>query len=75
MGVIKRFNEIFGQEGNVEKERKRFVDRVNQVIFYDIDTESWEEHDYKFLFKVVCVELGVNAHDFRERERCQDFMI
>ena len=68
MSVRKRFNEIFGTEDSVEEERKRFVERVNQHIFHEIDTEYWQEHNYKFLFKAVCFELGINAHDFRERE-------
>ena len=68
MGVRKKFNEILGLGDDAEKERKRFVERVNQHIFHRIDTEQWDGFDYPMLFKLVCFELGVNAHDFRERE-------
>jgi hypothetical protein len=67
MGIRKRFNEIFGFEDTVEAERKRFVERVNQAIFHDIDTEHYREFDYRDLFRLVCFELGVNAHDFEQR--------
>ncbi len=68
MGIHKRFNEVFGLEDSIEEEKKRFVERVNQHIFHRIDTEQWDYFDYSMLFKLVCFELGVNAHDFRERE-------
>lgn len=67
MGVRKKFNEILGLEDGVEEERSRFVKRVNQAIFHRIDTEQWDDYDYLMLFKLVCFELGVDAHDFRER--------
>ena len=69
MGVIKRFNEKFGLKGNDEKERKRFVERINQIIFHCIDTEEYDDFDYENLFEKVCFELGVNAHDFKPRRR------
>lgn len=68
MGIRKRFNEIFGIEDNVEEERQRFVNRVNQSIFHDIDAEGAYEFGYPTLFGNICFELGVNAHDFRQRE-------
>lgn len=67
MGIRKRFNEIFGLEDRVEDERKRFVERVNQVIFHDIDTEGCDSFNDEVLFELVCFELGVNAHDFERR--------
>ena len=67
MKIRKRFNEIFGLEDGIEEERKRFVERVNQIIFHYMDTEHWEDFDYRTLFERVCLELGVNAHDFQSR--------
>jgi hypothetical protein len=66
VGVLKKFNEIFGLEDSSEEERKRFVKRVNQIIFHRIDTEQHYNFDYSMLFGLVCFELGVDAHDFRE---------
>jgi hypothetical protein len=69
MGVRKRFNEIFGLEDGVEEGKRRFVERVNHVIFHDIDTEHCDEFGYRNLFDLVCFELGVNAHDFPQRRQ------
>lgn len=68
MSIRKKFIEIFGLEDNVESERKRFVKRVNQVIFHDIDTIRNSTFAYHELFKFVCFQLGVNAHDFPQRK-------
>lgn len=67
MSILKRFNEIFGLGDGVEEERKRFVQRVNQFIFHDIDTLKSDRFNYRLLFQLVCFELGVNAHDFQQR--------
>lgn len=67
MSIRKRFNEIFGLGDSVEDERGRFVDRVNQVIFHEIDTVHTDSFVYRELFKFICFELGVNAQDFRDR--------
>ena len=63
MGILKRFNEIFGLEDGIEDERKRFVQRVNQAIFHEIDFVQPINFDYETLFECICFELGVNAHD------------
>jgi len=67
MGILKRFNEIHGLGDDVEKERTRFVERVNQHIFHRIDTIQLDGFAYSMLFQLVCFELGVNANDFHER--------
>lgn len=67
MSILKTFNEILGLGDDVEEERRRFVQRVNQLIFHEIDTESTVAFDYHSLFGLVCFELGVNAHDFPQR--------
>jgi len=65
MSIRERFNKAFGLKDSVEEEKGRFVERVKQVIFRQIDTAEWEVFDYPPLFKLVCFELGVNAHDER----------
>lgn len=65
MGILKRFNEIFGLEDSVEDERKRFVGRVNQLIFNMIDSQESSSFQYRNLFEIVCFELGVNSHDIK----------
>jgi len=67
MSILKRFNKTFGLGDGVEAERKRFVERVNQHSFHEIDTEHTVEFGYESLFYSVCFELGVNAHDFPRR--------
>lgn len=67
MSIRKKFNKILGLEDDVEAERKRFVERVNQFIFHDIDTARDVTFGYDTLFRLLCFELGVNAHDFRMR--------
>lgn len=67
MGIRKTFGEIFGLEDDVEDERKRFVQRVNQIIFHPIDTEGCRGFAYEGLFQFVCFELGVDAHTFARR--------
>ena len=67
MSIRKRFNKTFGLEDNVATERKRFVDRVNQIIFHEIDTVHTDSFVYHELFELICFELGVNANDFSRR--------
>lgn len=67
MEVRKRFNEIFGLEDSDDNEKKRFVNRVNQLIFHEIDWEQANIFDYEVLFNHICAELGVNAQDFETR--------
>ncbi len=67
MSILKRFNEIFGLGDGIEEERRQFVERVNQFIFHDIDTEKTDKFRYPTLFELLCFELGVNAHDFQQR--------
>ncbi|MBN2130583.1 MAG: hypothetical protein JW741_13865 [Sedimentisphaerales bacterium] len=65
----KRFNELLGLQDTVEQERKRFVERVNQTIFHEVDTEKATSFDYPKLFALVCFELGIDSHALPERSR------
>jgi len=67
MSIRKRFNKIFGLKPVVVVERKQFVERVNHIIFHDIDTGDTDKFLYPALFDKVCFELGVNAHDYGKR--------
>jgi hypothetical protein len=67
MSILKKFNQIFGLGNGVREERKRFVERVNHLVFHEIDTEKTNEYCYMGLFDLVCVELGVNPYKFSQR--------
>ena len=53
MGIRKRFNEVFGLEDGIEDEKKRFVQRVNHVIFHEIDTADPSTFGYDPHFCVL----------------------
>ncbi|MFQ5861963.1 MAG: hypothetical protein ACE5IC_02475 [Candidatus Brocadiales bacterium] len=57
--MLKEFNKRFGIQSSVEEEKRRFVQRINQSVFYKIEKRS----DYELLFKSTCYWLGVNADD------------
>ena len=57
--MIKGFNKRFGIEESLQEEQTRFVQRINQTIFENIQ----EGHGYKKVFKTVCYWLGENADD------------
>ncbi len=68
MSIRKRFNKVFGLEDTSEEERKRYVNRVNQLIFDEIDTNRTKQFNYESLFEFICFELGVNANTFPLRQ-------
>lgn len=57
--MLKRFNKRFGIEESLGEEQTRFVQRINQTIFKNIQ----KEHEYKKVFRTVCYWLGENADD------------
>lgn len=65
MSIVKEFNKQFGIPSNSEDEQKRFVNRINQLLFNIIDTEEYVKFRYGELFDVLCVQLGENATDLR----------
>jgi hypothetical protein len=67
MCTRKKLNEILGLKDRLEDEQKRFVQRVNQLIFHRIYTDQWQEFDYDALFDAVCFELGTDSHTFPRR--------
>jgi hypothetical protein len=68
MSIRKRFNENFGIQDNLEEERKRFVSRVNQVVFQMIDTRELVKFEYNnVLFDRLCYKMGIDASEIRHR--------
>jgi hypothetical protein len=57
--MIKRFNKRFGIEESLEEERARFVQRINQIVFKEIEVDN----GYEKAFRTVCYGLGENADD------------
>jgi hypothetical protein len=80
MSIAGRFNKLFGIQPNLEEEKARFVNRINQVVFRVIDTESADAYAYSELFERLCIVLGENASDLlrahgRESRRLEDNLL
>lgn len=67
MSIRKRFNKLFGVNDTIERERERFINRVNHLIFNTIDTEKLDYFGYVALFEHICFEIGVDANTFSWR--------
>jgi hypothetical protein len=63
MGVRRAFNQLHGIKDGIEDEKRRFVERVNQAIFREVDTIRAREFDYAQLLRVLCFEIGCNLDD------------
>jgi len=60
VNMLKKFNKIFGIQGSLDEEKRRFVQRINQTIFKKIGNDS----SYEEIFRMVCYRLGENADDY-----------
>jgi hypothetical protein len=58
--MIGRFNTIFGITDDLATEQNRFVQRINQTAFRQIEERQYE---YKADFELLCYFLGINAQD------------
>ncbi|MHC4478301.1 MAG: hypothetical protein ACYTEL_21905 [Planctomycetota bacterium] len=63
MSVRKRFSEVFGIQATLDDERKRFVDRINQSVFNEVDSKGWAKYGYVKIAEHICYELGVSIED------------
>ena len=59
---IKRFNQAFGIKVDLDDEKRRFVQRINQTILKTIQEEPYPD-DYEGVFRRACYGLGINADD------------
>lgn len=57
--ILRIFNKMFNVQENLESEKTKFVNRVNQTIFNKIENF----HEYESIFKTICYWLGENAND------------
>lgn len=74
MNIVGRFNKSFGIQSNLDKERKQFVNRINQAVFEYIDSEKCRTLRYAEVFDILCFQLGENANDLhRKHGRKDDF--
>jgi len=60
--MLGRFNEIFGIQDDLLIEQLRFVERINQTAFPEIEQLSYPI-SYQRVFEMVCYGLGTNAND------------
>jgi hypothetical protein len=73
MGVRRTFNQLRGIKDNIDGERRRFVERVNQAIFREVDTIRARQFNYDQLFELLCLEVGRNSDDlWRTAYRWED---
>jgi hypothetical protein len=73
---VKEFDKIFGLESSLEDEKKRFVNRIENKIYYHF-TQSYARmrHDAS-IFRDVCYLLGEDADEFIDRyKRIPDFNV
>jgi hypothetical protein len=63
MNIVGRFNKLFGVPPNLDEERQKFVNRINQIVFEYIDSDAHVRHYYNEIFDMLCFELGKNAND------------
>ena len=59
--MLGRFNKVFGIQNDFLSEQRRFVERINQVVFPQIEKATYPT-SYREIFEVVCYLLGTNAH-------------
>jgi hypothetical protein len=60
--MLGRFNKVFGIQDDLPTEQRRFVERINQVVFPQIEKLTYPIH-YREIFEMVCYWLGTNAKD------------
>ena len=60
--VLKKFNELFGLQTSIEDEQVRFVQRINQTAFSEIEESSYYP-SYESVYRRICYQLGINAED------------
>lgn len=57
--ILKRFNKLFKIEESLENEQNRFVQRINQTVFMEIE---WHK-TFNIIFRRICYNLGENPDD------------
>jgi hypothetical protein len=62
VGMLGRFNKAFGIQDDILTEQARFVARINQTAFPQIERMHYTP-PYKEIFEAVCYWLGTNAND------------
>ncbi len=73
MGVRRTFNQLHGVKDNIDDERRRFVQRVNQLLFHEVDTIRSREFRYGQVLEALCFEVGCNFEDlWRRAHRWRD---
>lgn len=58
--MLGRFNRIFGIKEELAAEQRRFVQRINQTAFRQVENQKYQ---YRQIFESVCYSLGINAQD------------
>ena len=62
---LQTFYKNFGLEPDINIEKGKFVQRINQTIFYTVQRNSYM-HNYENIFMDVCYQLGINGRKMVE---------
>ncbi|MDD5041658.1 MAG: hypothetical protein PHX87_04615 [Candidatus Peribacteraceae bacterium] len=62
MNIVTRFNRTFGLTSDIEAERRKFIQRINETAFRIVENISYP-FEYPGIYKWVCFLLGENATD------------
>ena len=57
---LKKFNDLFGIKEDIAVEKARFVERINQTIFYTLQSDAFPDN-YENVFRDVCYQAGLNG--------------
>ncbi len=60
---LSEFNKTFGITDSLDKEKAKFVQRINQTVFKFIHESPRYPDEYESIFKIVCYGLGLNADE------------
>ncbi len=72
MNSLQSFNKNFGIGANINEEENKFVQRINQTVFYTLQ-KNYYKNGYKDLFISICYRLGINGLEMVDKLNRRNF--